>query len=98
MKVLEEDDGSGWIKIFKESTETSGLVPASYLRLEKDEDSDEETLVEPKLSMPVPGAAPMRGSHQYGEQKQNNLSFFLTCPLQRSLCMTMKPKGMTNCL
>lgn len=67
MKVLEEDDGSGWIKIFKQSTETSGLVPASYLRLDKDEDSDEETLIEPELSMPVPGTVQTLRSNRYGK-------------------------------
>ncbi|KIM26021.1 hypothetical protein M408DRAFT_330805 [Serendipita vermifera MAFF 305830] len=65
VKVMEEDDGSGWIKIFKESTETSGLVPASYLKLDKDEDSDDETMVEPNLSMPIPGALPTQRSNRY---------------------------------
>jgi len=63
--VLEEDDGSGWIKIFKQSTETSGLVPASYLRLDKDEDSEDETLIESELSMPVPGTTQTPRSNRY---------------------------------
>jgi hypothetical protein len=66
--VLEEDDGSGWIKIFKQTTETSGLVPASYLRLDKDEDSEDETLIEPELSMPVPGTIQVPRSNRYGKQ------------------------------
>lgn len=55
VKVLEEDDGSGWIKIYKESTEKSGLVPASYLKLDSDSDEDESIHIAP--SMPVPELA-----------------------------------------
>ena len=32
MRVLEADDGSGWVKVINESGE-SGLVPASYLEM-----------------------------------------------------------------
>ncbi|PVG02179.1 hypothetical protein CPB86DRAFT_751530 [Serendipita vermifera] len=64
VKVLEEDDGSGWVKIFKESTEKSGLVPASYLKLDSDEDSEDEA-VQPELSMPVPSVAQVSRSGKY---------------------------------
>jgi len=32
VRVLEADDGSGWVKVINESGE-SGLVPASYLEM-----------------------------------------------------------------
>jgi formin-binding protein 1 len=66
VKVLEEDDGSGWVKIFKESTEKSGLVPASYLKLDSDEDSDDE-VAQPELSMPVPNVSQVPRSGKYGK-------------------------------
>ncbi|CAG8749153.1 16041_t:CDS:2, partial [Acaulospora colombiana] len=68
VKVLEEDDGSGWIKIFKESTEKSGLVPASYLKLDNDEDSEDE-VVQPDLSMPVPNVTQVSRSGKYGDDE-----------------------------
>jgi formin-binding protein 1 len=65
VKVLEEDDGSGWIKISKNSTEKSGLVPASYLKLDADEDSEEE--LEPDLAIPVPVTSHVQRSGKFGE-------------------------------
>ncbi|KAG8831561.1 hypothetical protein FRC17_002945 [Serendipita sp. 399] len=53
-KVLEEDDGSGWVKIQRESTGKTGLVPASYLKLDSDEDSDDEEVIPPPMPVPVP--------------------------------------------
>ena len=65
MKVLEEDDGSGWVKIYKESTEKSGLVPASYLKLDSDSDEDEPVQIIP--AMPVPQVAGVLRSGKFGK-------------------------------
>jgi hypothetical protein len=67
VEVLEEDDGSGWIKI-KGSTEKSGLVPASYLKLDTDEDSEEE--LEPDFSIPVPIISHIQRSGRFGEYQE----------------------------
>ncbi|KAG8818716.1 hypothetical protein FRC19_010366 [Serendipita sp. 401] len=64
VKVLEEDDGSGWVKIQRESTGKSGLVPASYVKLDSDEDSDEEEVMQPP-SMPVPEPTTVQRSGKY---------------------------------
>jgi hypothetical protein len=68
VKVLEEDDGSGWIKILNSSTDKSGLVPSSYLRLDADEDSEEE--LEPDLAIPVPVTSHVQRSGRFGEYQE----------------------------
>ena len=54
VRVIEEDDGSGWIKVVDEEG-GRGLVPASYI------ESADVTQV------PSPGTRPVLGSGQFGE-------------------------------
>jgi hypothetical protein len=52
--VIEEDDGSGWVKVLDEDG-GRGLVPASYI-----ESAD-------VTQAPSPGTGPFLGSGQFGE-------------------------------
>jgi len=52
MKVLEEDDGSGWVKV-QDSEGMTGLIPASYL-------GEAAAAVTPRAASPVSAA-------KYGE-------------------------------
>lgn len=62
MQILEEDDGSGWIKVA--DSNGKGLVPASYVDLVEGEDEEEETTAK---RPPVPSATkPQMGSGQFG--------------------------------
>ncbi len=54
MRVIEEDDGSGWVKVLDKDG-GRGLVPASYI------ESADET------QAPSPGTVPSLGSGQFGE-------------------------------
>ena len=54
MRVIEEDDGSGWVKVLDEDG-GRGLVPASYI-----ESAD-------VTQAPSPGTGPLLGSGQFGE-------------------------------
>ena len=62
MRVVEEDDGSGWVKVLDESG-GRGLVPASYI------ESEDVT------HAPSPGTGPSLGSGQFGEC-HNHLNCF----------------------
>ena len=53
--VVEEDDGSGWVKVMSDDGDT-GLVPATYL-----EDVD-------GAPAPVPASTPGRAQQGSGEQ------------------------------
>lgn len=57
VRVLEEDDGSGWVKV-GDSTGGSGLVPASYLALGGGSG--------PPTPPPAMPARAMHGSGEYG--------------------------------
>ena len=54
MRVIEEDDGSGWVKVLDEDG-GRGLVPASYIEPED------------VTQAPSPGTGPSPGSGQFGE-------------------------------
>jgi hypothetical protein len=60
--VIEEDDGSGWVKVLDEDG-GRGLVPASYI------ESGDVTQV------PSPGTGPFLGSSQFGECHTTSLGF-----------------------
>ncbi|KAJ3547629.1 hypothetical protein NMY22_g1574 [Coprinellus aureogranulatus] len=57
VQIVEEDDGSGWVKVLNEQGQ-SGLVPATYL-----EEVEESTA---PVSMPVPTRAPAPVSRTQG--------------------------------
>lgn len=83
VKVLEEDDGSGWVKISNDKTGKSGLVPASYLKLDSDEDSaDEELGGDGSMAMPVPmhepPVSPLLHSGRFGESDRLRLNKLVT--------------------
>ena len=59
VQVLEEDDGSGWVKVLNEHGQ-SGLVPATYLEEEKAAPG----------SMPVPARAAVSRTQGSGEKGQ----------------------------
>lgn len=61
MELLEEDDGSGWVKI-ADSEGGKGLVPASYVELSEGgtEGGDTETIL-------TPISAPSQGCGTYGK-------------------------------
>lgn len=40
VRILEPDDGSGWVKITNDDTGDSGLVPATYVKGDSTEDDD----------------------------------------------------------
>jgi hypothetical protein len=40
VRILEPDDGSGWVKISNDETGDSGLVPATYVKGDNAEDDD----------------------------------------------------------
>lgn len=62
MRVIEEDDGSGWVKVLDEDG-GRGLVPASYI------ESEDETQT---LS---PGTGSFLGSGQFGECRTTSVGF-----------------------
>lgn len=62
VQVLEEDDGSGWVKVTDRSG-GKGLVPASYLEAVDDNSNDQ-----PVQITPHPVAARQQGSGIYGEK------------------------------
>lgn len=64
MRVIEEDDGSGWVKVLDEDG-GRGLVPASYI----DSESADET------QAPSPGTGPLLGSGQFGECHTTSVCF-----------------------
>lgn len=57
VQVIEEDDGSGWVKVLNEHGQ-SGLVPATYLEEEK----------AAPVSMPVPARSPVSRAQGSGEK------------------------------
>ena len=57
VQVIEEDDGSGWVKVLNEQGQ-SGLVPATYLEEEK----------AAPLTMPAPTRAPVSRTQGSGEK------------------------------
>jgi hypothetical protein len=60
--VIEEDDGSGWVKVLDEDG-GRGLVPASYI-----ESAD-------VTQAPSPGTGPFLGSGQFGECHTTSVGF-----------------------
>lgn len=62
MHVIEEDDGSGWVKVLDEGG-GRGLVPASYI------ESVDET------PAPSPGTGRSLGSGQFGECHTTSICF-----------------------
>lgn len=62
VRVIEEDDGSGWVKVLDEGG-GRGLVPASYI------ESADET------QAPSPGTRPSLGSGQFGECHITSIGF-----------------------
>ena len=56
VRVAEEDDGSGWVKVI-DSHGGKGLVPASYLEIA------DMKLLEPSGSSEVPDASGQHGRH-----------------------------------
>jgi len=60
--VIEEDDGSGWVKVLDEDG-GRGLVPASYI-----ESGD-------VAQAPSPGTGPFLGSGQFGECHTTSVDF-----------------------
>ncbi|GBE83192.1 hypothetical protein SCP_0502390 [Sparassis crispa] len=56
--VLEEDDGSGWVKV-SDNSGGKGLVPASYLELE------DGASAPAKMKISVPTSMPQQGSGKY---------------------------------
>ena len=62
MHVIEEDDGSGWVKVLDEDG-GRGLVPASYI-----ESAD-------VTQAPTPGTRPFLGSGQFGERHTTSVGF-----------------------
>jgi hypothetical protein len=60
--VIEEDDGSGWVKVLDEDG-GRGLVPASYI------ESADVTQVT------SPGTGPFLGSGQFGECHTTSVAF-----------------------
>lgn len=61
MDVLEDDDGSGWVKV-ADGTGGRGLIPASYI--EAIDDAAGATT--PRSSTPT-AVSPTPGSGQYGK-------------------------------
>jgi hypothetical protein len=63
VRVIEEDDGSGWVKV-DDGAGGKGLVPATYLDMNMDTDASTPP------AMPVPAPAPATsarpGSGKYG--------------------------------
>ena len=66
MHVLEEDDGSGWVKVADRVGE-KGLVPATYIEL-----SDSHAIT--PTEAPAPGHA--QGSGKYGTSANHCPKFF----------------------
>ena len=62
MHIIEEDDGSGWVKVLDEDG-GRGLVPASYI---ESVDVTQE---------PSPGTGPFLGSGQFGECHTTSVGF-----------------------
>lgn len=61
VEVVEEDDGSGWVKVGNPKTGENGLVPATYVQLEGAQ--EEEVPAPPMLNR---GSRP-QGSGKFGE-------------------------------
>jgi hypothetical protein len=63
VRVIEEDDGSGWVKV-DDGAGGKGLVPATYL------DMDQDASTPPAMPVPTPAPAPATsarpGSGKYG--------------------------------
>lgn len=68
--MLEPDDGSGWVKIHHESTDKSGLVPASYLKVDSDSDSEDDADLSSQsnhqMAMPIPIPVQTERSGKFG--------------------------------
>lgn len=70
MTIVEEDDGSGWVKVADEKG-AHGLVPATYIEIVEDvsQQMSQSRLQPPRpaLGRPKPGAKPASlGSGVYG--------------------------------
>ena len=64
VRVIEEDDGSGWVKVLDEDG-GRGLVPASYIESESAD----------VTQAPSPGTGPSLGSGQFGECHSTSIGF-----------------------
>ncbi|KAH9933234.1 uncharacterized protein BXZ73DRAFT_89849 [Epithele typhae] len=77
VRVLEEDDGSGWVKVADDSG-GKGLVPASYVELlEPGAASSADRGATPRSGTPVPQASSgeyVRGIYAYKSQGPDELS------------------------
>lgn len=70
VRIVEPDDGSGWIKIANDETGDSGLVPATYVKGESAEDDDAPSTNSGSLMRPSM-------SHDYADSRSsiNRASF-----------------------
>jgi hypothetical protein len=70
VRILEPDDGSGWVKITNDETGESGLVPATYVKGDNAEDDDAPSTKSGSLMR-------TRMSHTYSESRSsiNGASF-----------------------
>jgi uncharacterized protein YgiM (DUF1202 family) len=64
VEILEEDDGSGWVKVLDESG-NKGLVPASYVELQST--APEVRASTPQLSQPV---EELQAAGEFGQSNQ----------------------------
>jgi formin-binding protein 1 len=70
VRILEPDDGSGWIKIVNDETGKSGLVPATYVKGDSVDDDDAPSTRSGSLMRP-----PMSHGHSDGHSSVNGASF-----------------------
>lgn len=87
MRVIEDDDGSGWVKVVDEDG-GRGLVPASYIESED------------VAQVAGPAIGPFRSSGQFGEW-QHHLdwfpSFLISSYCRKFVeCMSTTPKVQTS--
>ena len=70
VRILEPDDGSGWVKIANDETGNSGLVPATYVKGDSAEDDDAPSTISGSLMRPSM-------SHDYADSRSsiNRASF-----------------------
>jgi hypothetical protein len=70
VRILELDDGSGWVKICNDETGDSGLVPATYVKGESADDDDAPSTKSGSLMRPS-----ISNAHSDGFSSINGGSF-----------------------